>query len=97
MDKIKELEACERSLREELADVRKRLHDAKVAESGVAVGDIVRGKGDVLGRVCRVDPGFGKAWVVVNPTKKDGTFGIAERNWFSDWARVESGTEGAPK
>lgn len=97
MDKIKELEACERSLREELADVRKRLHDAKVAESGVAVGDIVRRKDGVIGRVCRVDATFTTAWVTVNPKKKDGTFGIAERNWFSDWARVESGTEGAPK
>lgn len=59
---------------------------------GVKAGLIVVSKGTEY-EVTRVDTehsfGFGKPWVSGNPKRKDGTWGTAHRNLYSDWTLKE--------
>jgi hypothetical protein len=78
-------------LRAALRAAETALMEARVAASGVSVGQIVvrtRGGSGVseLGRVLEVIPkSYGKAWVDVNPRLKSGQFGNARRRWFENW------------
>lgn len=59
---------------------------------GVRVGSVVEDPEGRRYRVVKIDRWWGddeKPWLVGNPTKKDGTFGKAERNIY-DWTLVES-------
>jgi hypothetical protein len=78
---IKALEAEVDRLAAELQDARQRLYDVKVAASGISVGDIVMDKRGVLHR--------NPPWVKGNPQKKDGTWGIVERNLYHYWTKED--------
>lgn len=54
---------------------------------GVEVGTIVKYR-NVLHRVTGVTEGYGKPWATGNPMRKDGSYGTAERNLYSDWEIV---------
>jgi len=60
---------------------------------GVKVGSIVIYKNNEY-RVCRIEPHFygeiTKPWIIANPKKKDGTFGVAERNLYEYWELVKA-------
>jgi len=51
---------------------------------GVEKGSIVQYRG-ALYRVTGVTGGYGKPWATGNPKRKDGSWGTAERNLYSDW------------
>lgn len=77
-------------LQEQLAEAEKELREARIAESGVRIGETVRSTGAQykghLFRVCQIRPQtWGRVWVIGNPRLKDGTFGKAERHLYSDW------------
>lgn len=78
------LEAKVKTLRAELADYSNLLRDARVAASGVSLGDIVVSRGKRY-RVTSVEPHSFGTWLKGNPERKDGTFGTAERHLFEDW------------
>lgn len=86
-DSIDELADLVDTLTEALEVAKKRLHAAKIAVAGVAVGDIVIGANGKRYRVCDVDPCWSKAWVKGNPQRADGKFGTAERNLFDRWTK----------
>lgn len=91
-EEITRLEAEVREATQALNEAKQALHAARLAAAPVSVGDVVRSRHQdgKLGRVVRVHPRWnGKLWVVVNPMKKNGEFGIAERNWYDDWDLVE--------
>jgi hypothetical protein len=88
---IKALEAEVDRLAAELQDARQRLYDVKVAASGISVGDIVMDKRGVLHRVTYIDVSWAQnpPWVKGNPQKKDGTWGIVERNLYHYWTKED--------
>lgn len=93
-DEITRLENRVAEARAALREAEQALEAARVAASPVSVGDIVRRQKDgKLGRVVKVDLSWqSKPWVTVNPMKKNGEYGTAERNWYGYWDLVE----GAP-
>jgi hypothetical protein len=91
-DKVSTLEIRVAELRNKLNSAQAALHEAKMAECGVKIGDIVRNDAVVL-RVTKVYPDSGS--VSGNPLKKDGTFGMAVRNLYEDWKHCNP--DGSPK
>ena len=87
MDRLQEIEDEITRLRTKiglLAQERDRLRQEK---AGVYVGDIVQ-KGGKLYRVTDVNTHWeGKPWLKGSPQRKDGSYGTAERNLFSDWTK----------
>ena len=89
-DQIKDAEAREHDLCEELNAVRKDIEKLKQALAyrnyNVTVGSIVFVGKDVF-KVVEIRPCyFGKKpWCKGNPKRKDGTFGTAIRNLCADW------------
>jgi len=88
---LKELDAKARDLRDQLSVVNKAIHDEKMRvvteASGVTVGSVVVYQGKDH-KVTKVDVRWGyneKPWLEGNPRRKDGTFGTAHRNLYSDW------------
>ena len=90
---LKELEAQEKALQEQLRNIRQEIETVKLqeveAEFGVKVGSIVLYKG-VEHKVVAVSPMSwgGSPWLSGNPKKKDGSFGTAARNLYSNWTLV---------
>ena len=65
----------------------------KISEQkfGVRVGSIVKNRQGVEHKVTNVNTSYsGKPWIEGNQKKKDGTFGTARRNLYSDWTLVIS-------
>lgn len=92
---LKELEQQEKELLESLGKVRCSIRNEKwrIAEQdfGVRIGSIIKDRNGVVYRVIEVSTRFdGKPWLVGNPKKKDGSFGIAQRNIYSDWELVST-------
>lgn len=91
---LKELEQQEKEILEQLQVVRKAIHEEKLRlteqQFGVRVGSIVKDRKGVEHKVTKVNPSYGKPWLEGNPKKKDGTFGIAQRNIYSDWDLVSA-------
>lgn len=80
---VNDLKSRVGDLERQLHEAQKRVHDAMIAESGVAVGDIVLDKKGERYLVAEVEPqSWGGAWVIACPQKKDGTFGTARRRLF---------------
>jgi hypothetical protein len=84
---VEALEAEVDRLSAELQNAKHRLYDAKVAESGISIGDIVIDKNGVRHRVSSIDVGWKKVWLKGNPQKKDGSFGTSERHLFDYWTK----------
>jgi len=88
---LKELEQQEKDLLAKLNAVRESITEEKtrLAEHkfGVRVGSIVKDRKGIEHKVTQVDTRYydGSPWLVGNPKKKDGTFGIAQRNLYSCW------------
>jgi hypothetical protein len=88
MSDIAELEIEVLRIQDELSDARLRLREAKIAASGVAIGDIVVGnKSGNSYRVTHIDTSWTPPWLKGNPMRKDGTFGTAQRSLFDDWKK----------
>lgn len=75
----------------ELESAKERLHQTRVALTGVAVGDVVQGTGRLSGKMFRVTEhsyvgldGRYK-WLSGNPQRADGSFGTAVRNIYDHW------------
>ena len=87
---IIELERRVDEARRILWERKDALHQAMVARCKVNVGQIVRSRGKEY-RVAEIsNPEYG--WIVGNPRKADGTWGIAKRNLFSNY-EIEARTE----
>lgn len=91
---LKELNKNQNELEEKLGVVRKKIHEEKLRISeehfGVRVGSIVSNSKGVEFLVTTVDTRLsGKPWLKGNQKKKDGTFGNAIRNIYSDWTLLE--------
>jgi hypothetical protein len=89
MEKLEQLVKRAEGLANELSELRKEIAEEKlriVKETyGIDVGSVVTHKGQEY-RIAEIQPGqYGKPWLYGNPRKKDGTFGTAVRNLFSDW------------
>ena len=87
---LEQLEAQEKDLLAKLNAVRKSITEEKTRlaehEFGVRVGSIVKDHKGVEYKVTQVDTRYGGSpWLVGNPKKKDGTFGIAQRKLYSGW------------
>ena len=97
MSVIKDLERKVQSLEDQLAAAKKSLYNARLAASPVQIGMTVRCTSHryngQLFRVTGVETEYGleRPWVIGNPQKMDGTFGIAQRRLYSDWELVERG------
>lgn len=66
------------------------LHEALLVKYGVRPGDIVVSHKGKEYKVTKVDTMFDdglKPFVAGIPRKKDGTFGTAHRNLYSDWKK----------
>jgi hypothetical protein len=92
---LKELNKKQNELEEKLVSVRKEIHEEKLRISenrfGVRVGSIVSNNKGVEFLVTQVDTRWsGKPWLKGNQKKKDGTFGTASRNIYSDWTLLEA-------
>lgn len=90
---LKELIQQEDELSKKLGEVRRAITEEKtrLAEEqfGVSVGSIVSDRQGNEYRVTRImTMCSGKPWLEGNPKKKDGTFGVARRNIYSDWNLV---------
>src|ERR1700690_1555977 len=96
MGVIEDLERKVQSLQDQLSAALASLRRAKLDACPVKKGDIVRYKGQnsrkqgQLYKVTGIDTNFSleNPWLVGNPQRKDGTWGIAERNLYSEWERV---------
>lgn len=75
-------------LRRQLTEAEDRLREAEIAQCPAKIGDIVTYRGQEH-RVTEIKPSWQKAWLMGNPRKKDGTFGIAERHLYGDWELVK--------
>lgn len=92
---LKELEQQEKQLLESLNDVREAITKEKLRlaekDFGVRVGSIVKDRKGVEHKVTCVNVKYsGTPWLEGNPKKKDGTFGTAHRNIYSDWTLVSA-------
>jgi len=78
----------------ELRIVKERLHEARIAESGVVIGDVVistgrRRRGQRF-RVTEIDTRHsGPPWLRGNPTRADGAWSKAQLHLYDDWELVE--------
>jgi hypothetical protein len=95
MKMLKALEQQEKELIECLNVVRKEINEEKLRlaeqEYGVRVGSIVKDSKGVEHKVIFVNVRYGdKPWLEGNPKKKDGKFGTARRNIYTDWSLVSS-------
>jgi hypothetical protein len=87
---IAALEGRVDSLRTELRDAEQLLLSAKIAVTGVTIGDIVRhSRNGKRFRVTKIEPHSYSTWLMGNPERADGTFGKAERHLFDEWERIE--------
>lgn len=92
---LKQLEQQEKELLAQLDTVREAITKEKLRiseqEFGVRVGSIVKDRKGVEHKVTLVNAKYsGRPWLEGNPKKKDGTFGTARRNIYSDWTLVSA-------
>jgi hypothetical protein len=89
---ISELRAAVKRLRGELEDASANLTAALVAETGITIGDIVRGTGRFEGAefsVTFVDVRWdGKPWLHGVKRRADGSWGTGTRHLYENWERV---------
>lgn len=90
MRRLAELERERELLELRLNELNQQIRSAKLAEVqlayGVCIGCIVKNSVGVEHKVTEIKTWMdGKPWVSGNPRKKDGTFGTAHRNLYSDW------------
>ena len=90
----------QRQLQDELSKVGIAIYNARLLEAkdkyGVEIGGIVSCRGKEY-RVVEIDTSWGRPWLTGNPRLKDGTFGKANRNLFSDWEVVSAPEEVKPQ
>ena len=92
MDKLDVLEEKKKQLEGELfivkASIRKEQLISAEQRYGVKIGSIVVYRGKDY-KVMEVDTKFWssarKPWLVGNPRRKDGAFGVARRQLYPDW------------
>lgn len=84
---INNLKARVGDLERQLREARERLIAAQIEATGISVGDIVTSRGSKF-RVTKIEPSFDKAWLSGNPLRKDGSYGTAVRNLYSDWEKT---------
>lgn len=79
------------ALREQMGIERQKIlstqREIAKVKHGIEIGSVVKYRG-VLHRVTSVTEGYGKPWAEGNPMRKDGSYGTARRNLFSDWELV---------
>lgn len=91
---IDELKRAVDDARSLLEKANRVLREAQIAACPVAIGDIVRAvEGPYAGKLFRVadiDVRFGSdsPWIVVNPQRLNGSYGIAKWHLFSNWEKV---------
>lgn len=83
---ISDLKSRVGDLERQLHDAKQRLLAAQIAACSVKIGDVVKYRG-VEHRVTAINPGFCKEWLSGNPRKKNGEWGTAVRNLYSDWEK----------
>lgn len=87
-DILKKLQEQEAELLLSLTNVRIAINAEKLrlAENkfGVKIGSIVTWKGNEY-RVTDIKDGYRKPWLLGNPKKKDGAFGISIRHLYNNW------------
>lgn len=87
--RLEALVGREAELETELSKVRAAINAEKLQlielEHGVRVGSTVVDKKGVEYLVTRVDACWSPPWLEGNPRRKDGSFGTASRNLYSDW------------
>lgn len=72
-----------------LRGMKGQLEDLRIQKTGIQIGQIaVTTKGRF--RIVKIEPIGSSVWLVGNPTKKDGTFGVAERRIYGDYT-IEPG------
>ena len=79
-------------LRGRLTCAQAALHEAKLAECGIKIGDIVQIDNAQRRRlrVTKIDPNHpSRPWVSGNPERADGTFGTAVRNIYDSWRHTD--------
>ena len=89
---LRELERDRETLKMKLANVNAAINREKLSiaerEYDVTVGSVVKDGAGKRFKVIRVDARFsGKPWLEANPERKDGTFGTAKRNLYTDWIK----------
>lgn len=90
MRSLAEMERERELLELRLNELKQQIRSAKLGEAqmkyGVFIGCVVKDKGGKEYKVTNIKTWVdGKPWVSGNPRKKDGTFGIAHRNLYTDW------------
>lgn len=96
MSQIEDLERKVQSLRDQLSAASKSLRKAKLDACPVKIGDIVRYKGvnskknGQLYKVTGIDTDWGleRPWLTGSPKGKDGSWGRANRNLYTEWEPV---------
>jgi len=88
-ERLRDLEALHVALQEKLSRTKQSITAEKlrlVREIlGLEIGSIVLDTKGKYYRVCEIDTHWDKPWLCGNPLKKDGTYGTAVRNLYSDW------------
>ena len=81
-----ELQESRRPFDERIAALSKQILDARIAISGVKIGDIVKNSRGKVFKVSAIQPSsYGKAFLRGFQRTKDGKFGTLERSIWSDW------------
>ncbi|WP_224796798.1 hypothetical protein [Pandoraea sputorum] len=83
------------NLEKKLRDKKQELHDERVRQTGVNIGDIVLYLGEEF-RVVGIEALDGITWLTGNPRKKNGEFGNAVRNLYSGWTLANQAKGDAP-
>lgn len=86
---LKKLEEERRVLKSKLYEINQKIEAEKIrlAEEkyGLCIGCVVKSHDGKEYKVTEITTSWDKPWVVGNPRKKDGTFGIAKRNVYGSW------------
>ena len=87
--------ALEQYVEKLVDDLKLAKHNLKVLEIQqvkqeyeIDVGTIVKNEKGQKFKIVSIDPSLCKPWLVVNPEKKDGTFGKSMRNLYDCWEKV---------
>lgn len=82
------------NLRQKLRDKERELRNERIRKAGVNIGDIVLHRGEEF-RVAGIEVSAYSMWLTVNPRKKNGEFGNAVRNLYTNWTLANQAKEDA--
>ncbi|VVE07431.1 hypothetical protein [Pandoraea sputorum] len=80
------------NLRQSLRAKEQELREERIRKCGVNIGDIVLYRGEEF-RVAGIDVTEYRMWLIGNPRKKNGEFGNAVRNLYTDWTLASQAAE----